>query len=96
MWGWVLKAAIAVGLDKWAKRKAIELAAKLRKRAVAKADSILEAAGTKAMPVGTIVVREDRDVLRPGSIVLRDSRSYRVVKLLMVNKLGAFYEAIAE
>lgn len=95
-WKVALKVAIAVGLDKWAKRKAVELAAKLKKKAVSKADGLLEAVGEKVAKAGTIVVREDRDTLRPGQVVVRDDRSYRVVKLLMVNKLGAFYEAVAE
>lgn len=43
-----------------------------------------------------IVVRTDRDTLRPGSVVVQHDLSYRVTKLLMVNKLGAFYEAKAE
>jgi len=107
MWGWVLKAALALGLDVWAKRKAVELAAKLRARAAkkadgliaaagAKADGFIEAAGTKVASEGTIIVREDRDVLRPGQVVLRGSRSYRITRLLVVNKLGAVYEAKAE
>lgn len=95
-WKWALKAAIAVGLDAWAKRKAVELARKLKKRAATKADSILEAAGTKLASPGSIIIREDRDTLRPGSVVIRDDRSYRVTKLLLANKLGVFYEAVAE
>jgi len=96
MWGWVLKAALAVGLDRWAKRKAIELAAKLKSRAHKKADAVLEAVGAKVASAGSIIVREDRDILRPGQTVLKDDKSYRVTKLLMVNRLGAFYEAKAE
>ena len=97
MWGWILKAALAIGLDQWAKRKAIELAKKLKKKAEARAERVLEAVGEKAVGVaGTIIIREPADTLRPGSVVVRDSRSYRVVKLRMVNKLGAFYEAEAE
>lgn len=95
-WKVALKVAIAVGLDRWAKKKAVELAGKLKKKATAKADGILEAVGEKVVPAGSIIVREDRDTLRPGSVVLRDDRSYRVTKLLMVNRLGAFYEAKAE
>lgn len=97
-WKWALRAAIAVGLDKWAKKKAVELAGKLRKKAVDKADGLLETVGEKLVKpaAGTIVLREDRDTLRPGSIVLRDSKSYRVTKLLSVSPLGAFYEAKAE
>lgn len=30
MWAWILRAAVAVGLDKWAKRKAGELIAKAK------------------------------------------------------------------
>jgi len=96
MWGWVLKAALAVGLDKWAKKKAVQLAAKLKSRAVKKADAVLAAAGAQLPATGTIIVREDKDIHRPGQVVVRDDRTYRVVKLLMVNKLGAFYEAVAE
>ena len=96
MWAWVLRAAVAVGLDKWAKKKAVAVAAKLRAKAIQKADGILESVGTKVAPAGSIIVREDRDTLRPGSVVVRDGRSYRVTSLLMVNKLGAFYEAKAE
>lgn len=98
MWAWVLRAAVAVGLDKWAKKKAVELAGKLKKKAAKKVDGIMESVGTKIVKPteGTIIVREDRDTLRPGSVVLRDDRSYRVTKLLMVNRLGAFYEAKAE
>ena len=95
-WKLALQAAVALGLKDWAKRKALSLAAKLRKRAVAKADGLLAAVGEKVAGPGSIVVREDKDTLRPGSVVVRDDRSYRVVKLLMVNKLGAFYEAAAE
>lgn len=95
-WKWVLQAAVAIGLDKWAKRKAIEVAAALKKKAVSRADGILEAVGQQVAKAGSIVVRESRDTLRPGQVVVRDDRSYRIVKLLMVNKLGAFYEAAAE
>lgn len=95
-WKLALKAAIAVGLDKWAKRKAIELAAKLKNKAKKKADALVETVGEKIAAPGTLIVREDKDTLRPGSVVIRDDRSYRVTKLLMVNKLGAFYEAVAE
>jgi hypothetical protein len=96
MWGWILKAALAVGLDKWAKRKAIALATKLRSRAVAKAETLLKTAKAEIPPPEAIIVREAGDTLRPGSVVLRDDRSYRVTKLLIVNKLGAFYEAHPE
>lgn len=96
MWGWVLKAAVAVGLDRWAKRKAVEVAGKLRSRARNKADAILEAVGTKVAPPGSIVIREDRDILRPGMVVVRDSVSFRITKLLLVNRAGAFYEAKPE
>lgn len=99
-WKAALKVAVMLGLDSWAKKKAVEIASKLRKRAANKADGILEAAGTKAIQAsgaaGSIVVREERDVLRPGSVVVQNDRSYRVVKLLFANKLGAFYEAVAE
>jgi hypothetical protein len=95
-WKAALRIAVAVGLDKWAKRKAVELAAKLRSRAVKKADGLLETVGAKVAPAGSIIVREDRDSLRPGQVVVKDDKSYRVTKLLMVNKLGAFYEAKAE
>jgi hypothetical protein len=44
-------------------------------------------------PSAPVIIREDRDVLRPGSIVRRGHRAFRITKLLMVNKLGAFYEA---
>lgn len=30
MWAWVLRAAVAVGLDRWAKKKAADLIAKAR------------------------------------------------------------------
>ena len=92
----MLKAAITLGLDKWAKRKAVEIAAKLRQKAVAKADQLLEAAGHDVVSPGSIIIREDRDILRPGMVRMHDGRSYRVMTLLMVNKLGAFYEAKAE
>lgn len=36
MWGWVLRAAVALGLDKWARRKAGELIVKIRDKAKAK------------------------------------------------------------
>lgn len=98
MWKLALSLAIKFGLGDWAKRKAVELAGKLKKKATAKADGLLETVGEKIVkpPEGTIVIREDRDILRPGAVVIRDSKSYRVAKLLMVNKLGAFYEATAE
>jgi hypothetical protein len=96
MWGWVLRAALAVGLDKWAERKAIALAAKLKTKALAKAESLLKTAKAEIPPPEAIIVREAGDVLRPGSVVIRDDKSYRVTKLLMVNKLGAFYEAHPE
>lgn len=95
-WKVALRVAVAVGLDKWAKRKALDLAAKIKAKAVKKADGLIEAVGDKVAPPGSIIVREDKDTLRPGSVVMRDDRSYRVVKLLMVNNLGAFYEAKAE
>jgi len=95
-WKLVLQAAVAAGLDKWAKRKAIGLAAKLKSRAHKKADAMLEAGGAKVAPAGSIIVREDRDMLRPGQTVVKDDRSYRITKLLLVNRLGAFYEAKAE
>jgi hypothetical protein len=95
-WKLVLQAAVAVGLDKWAKRKAINLAAKIKSKATKKADMILETVGQKALSASSIIVREDRDMLRPGQVVVKDDRSYRVTKLLLVNKLGAFYEAKAE
>lgn len=96
MWAWVFRAAVAVGLDKWAKKKAAELAAKIKSKAIKKADAIMESVGDKVAPAGSIIVREDKDTLRPGSVVLRDNRPYRVEKLIMVNKLGAFYEAKPE
>ena len=95
-WKLALQAAVALGLKDWAKRKALSLAAKLKAKAAKKADGILATVGEKAVGPGSIIVREDKDTLRPGSVVVRDDRSYRVVKLLMVNKLGAFYEAAAE
>lgn len=96
MWKWILTAAVQLGLKDWAKKKAVALAAKIKSKAVKKADAIVESVGEKVAPPGSIIVREDRDTLRPGSVVVKDDRSYRVVKLLMVNKLGAFYEAKAE
>ena len=95
-WKVALKIAVAVGLDKWAKKKAVELAGKLRSKAASKADGLLEAVGQKVAPAGSIIVREDKDTLRPGAVVLRDNRPFRVEKLIMVNKLGAFYEAKPE
>lgn len=96
MWKLALSLAVKFGLGDWAKRKAVDLAGKLKNRAAKKADGLLESVGEKVMPAGSIIVREDKDTLRPGAVVIRDSRSYRVTKLLMVNKLGAFYEAVAE
>lgn len=51
--------------------------------------------GAEPLP-SVITLREDRDIHRPGTVVIRDSRSYRVTKLLSVSKDGAFYEAKAE
>lgn len=98
MWKLALSLAIKFGLGDWAKRKGLQLASKLKDKALKKADGILETVGEKVVkpPEGSIVIREDKDTLRPGATVVRDSRSYRVTKLLMVNKLGAFYEAKAE
>lgn len=39
-WKWILQAAIALGLDKWAKKKAVEIVAKLKARAEKKAEAI--------------------------------------------------------
>ena len=49
-WKWVLKAAVAVGLDQWAKRKAEELLAKLKDKITHKADQITEAVPTAVVP----------------------------------------------
>jgi len=44
-WKAILKIAVAAGLDKWAKDKALALVGKLKAKAAAKAKDILEAGG---------------------------------------------------
>lgn len=95
-WRLALKAALMLGLDKWAERKAVELAAKLKAKAAKKADTILATVGQKVEGPGTIIIRRDRDDLRPGSVQVVNDVSYRVTQLLVVNRLGAFYGAKAE
>jgi hypothetical protein len=50
-WKTILKIAVAVGLDKWAKRKAKALVDKLRKKAVKKAEQIEDAVKDKVKKV---------------------------------------------
>lgn len=42
-WKWVLRVAVAVGLDDWAKRKAAALVAKIKAKAQAKVKSLEQA-----------------------------------------------------
>lgn len=50
-WRIVLQAAVAVGLDKWAKRKAEELLAKLKAKVAKKTDQITAAVPTAVVPL---------------------------------------------
>lgn len=40
MWAWILKTAVAIGLDQWAKRKAGELIVKIEARAKARIEKL--------------------------------------------------------
>jgi hypothetical protein len=72
MWAWILRTAVALGLDAWARRKAGELIVKIEKRARRRIESlaIVQAAlppggGTavfKAQDGLTYVVRVERRV----------------------------------
>lgn len=95
-WKWVLKAAIALGFDDWAEKKAIELAVMLKVRVEKRVDQVLAAVSKKVEPEGVTIIRRDRDDLRPGSVIVQNDVSYRVVRLVKANSLGAFYEARAE
>jgi len=61
-WKTVLQVAVAVGLDKWAKRKAADLIAKVKEKAEAKIghlEDVRKLIESKAAPSsgGTVVVR---------------------------------------
>jgi hypothetical protein len=72
-WKAVLKVAVAVGLDKWAKKKAVALAGKLRAKAETKVKKIEEAVSGKVEKwlgedvLGNKFVVEKRD----GKVIVR-------------------------
>lgn len=57
MWAWVLRAAVAVGLDKWAKKKAAELIAKAKDKLKKKVEGLEKVQTLVASSGGTTVVR---------------------------------------
>jgi hypothetical protein len=76
MWKVILQVAVAVGLDKWAKRKAEALVEKIAKKAEKKAASIKEAIESKVEKWlgedehGNKVVVERKD----GKVIVRRVR----------------------
>jgi hypothetical protein len=52
MWGWVLKGAVAVGLDKWARRKVGDLISKAKDKAKAKVEGLQQVQALIATPSG--------------------------------------------
>lgn len=57
MWAWVLRAAVAVGLDKWAKKKAAELIAKAKDKLKKKVEGLEKVQTLVTSSGGTTVVR---------------------------------------
>lgn len=56
-WRWALRAAVAVGLDKWAKRKAVELIAKVKDKAKKKIEGLEKVQAVIAPAGGTATFR---------------------------------------
>jgi len=52
MWRWVLRAAVALGLDKWAKRKAAELIAKAKDKLSKKVEGLEKAHAIASASLG--------------------------------------------
>ena len=57
MWAWVLRAAVAVGLDKWAKKKAADLIAKAKDKLKKKVEGLEKVQTLVTSSGGTTVVR---------------------------------------
>ena len=57
MWAWILRAAVAVGLDKWAKRKAGELIAKAKDKLKKKVEGLEQVHALATDAGGTAVFR---------------------------------------
>jgi len=57
MWAWILRAAVAVGLDKWAKRKAADLIVKAKDKLKKKVEGLEKVQTLVSSPAGTVVVR---------------------------------------
>lgn len=57
MWAWVLRAAVAVGLEKWAKRKAADLIAKAKDKLKKKVEGLEKVQTLVTSSGGTTVVR---------------------------------------
>ncbi len=57
MWAWVLRAAVAVGLDRWAKKKAADLIAKAKDKLKKKVEGLEKVQTLVADAGGTAVFR---------------------------------------
>lgn len=100
MWKIILQVAVAVGLDKWAKKKAVELAKKIGGKAKDKAADILKTANVEGEIVELIKkhvkIEAVADIYRPGQTVYHNGQAHRIVKLLSAGKGAATYEAKPE
>lgn len=100
MWKWILKAVAAASSDPrvqaWVKRKARDLASRVRINAEKKIAGLHETAGIPTAVVKlTQLVKTDKDVLRPGQVAIVDGKAIRIVRLISSHATETIYEGVA-
>lgn len=100
MWKWIIRAALAVTSDprvqQIARRQARRVIDKVRTRAEMRIARLYDAAGLEQTPKPKLsrLIRTEKDILRPGQIVIVDAKAYRVVRLLSSSAMETVYEGV--
>lgn len=92
----VLYVAKKPAVQQWARTQARKAVERMRRRTEKKAAIIYASVGLDPAPKPKLstLVRTDRDILRPGMVVVQDGRALRVARLISSNVKETVYEAV--